>query len=66
MPAPRSVERTRGHTEGTLGAKAWKAAEEGEVKVLMAFHATAGRKQILIAAAVSLILLGTGVGLRFG
>jgi hypothetical protein len=34
--------------------------------MFMAFHASARRKHILTAPAVSLILLGTGVGLRFG
>jgi len=31
----------------------------------MAFHSTTGRKPVLIAAAVMLILLGIGVGLGF-
>jgi hypothetical protein len=34
--------------------------------MFMAVHASAGRKQILTATAVSLILLGIGLGLRFG
>jgi hypothetical protein len=33
--------------------------------MFMAFHSTAARKPILIAAAISLILLGIGVGLTF-
>lgn len=32
--------------------------------MFMAFHSTAQRKPILIAAAIMLILLGIGVGLR--
>jgi hypothetical protein len=34
--------------------------------MFMAVHASAGRRQILTTPAVSLILLGTGFGLRFG
>jgi len=34
--------------------------------MFMAFHASAQRKPILIAAAVSLILLGIGTGLSLG
>ena len=34
--------------------------------MFMAFHSTAQRKPMLIAAALSLILLGIGVGLSFG
>jgi len=33
--------------------------------MFMAFHSTAQRKPILIAAALSLLLLGIGVGLSF-
>jgi hypothetical protein len=33
--------------------------------MFMAFHASARRKPILIAAVVSLLLLGIGVGLSF-
>ncbi len=34
--------------------------------MFMAFHSTARRRPFLIAAAVSLLLLGIGVGLAFG
>jgi hypothetical protein len=34
--------------------------------MFMAFHSTAQRKPILIAAALSLLLLGIGLGLSFG
>jgi hypothetical protein len=34
--------------------------------MFLAFHSNSGRKPFLIAAAVSLLLLGTGVGLTFG
>ena len=33
--------------------------------MFMAFHSTSGRQPYLIAAAVSLLLLGIGVGLAF-
>lgn len=34
--------------------------------MFMAFHSTAQRKPLLIAAALSLLLLGIGLGLSFG
>jgi hypothetical protein len=34
--------------------------------MLMAFHSTASRKQILIAAALSLVMLGIGVAIGLG
>ena len=33
--------------------------------MFMAFHSTAQRKPILVAAALMLLLLGIGLGLRF-
>jgi hypothetical protein len=34
--------------------------------MFMAFHSTPARKPVLIAAAISLLLLGIGVGVAFG
>lgn len=34
--------------------------------MFMAFHASAQHKRVLVAAALSLILLGIGIGLTFG
>lgn len=34
--------------------------------MFMAFHATAARKPILIAASISLVMLGLGLALSFG
>jgi hypothetical protein len=34
--------------------------------MLMAFHSAGNRKPILIAAAMSLLLLGVGIALSFG
>ena len=34
--------------------------------MFMAFHSTGDRKPILIAALLSLLLLGIGIGLSFG
>lgn len=33
--------------------------------MFMAFHSSTGRKRVLISAALSLLLLGIGVGLSF-
>ena len=65
MPATGSVE-GQGRKAGHADAGQARPAAKGRVKMIMAFHTSPKRKPFLIVTALSLLVLGIGVGLVFG